>query len=297
LFQRQDGDPILADPILKQKLAAGDFFVVPGVQDMIAATVADKVGFDTIFASGFWLTASASGLPDAGIATYTDMLDRMQTLVRSSKAAVIADADTGYGGLLNVHHTVKGYEAAGVTAVQLEDQEFPKRCGHMPGKRVVPPEDMVDRIRVAVDARADDNLLVIARTDAFQTEGLDGTLRRLDAYGEAGADILFAEALPAEEDMRRLCETFDLPLMVNMANTGREPVTSPGVLAEIGFAFAIYPSLTSLAAAHAMEAALRQLKDTQGCEGIDLFDFAEFSRLIGFDEVRAFERKWARDDQ
>lgn len=286
----------MANPILSEKLAARDFFVVPGVQDMIAATMADRVGFDMIFASGYWLTASVSGLPDAGIVTYSDMLDRMQTLVRTSSAAVIADADTGYGGLLNVHHTVKGYEAAGVTAIQLEDQEFPKRCGHTPGKRVVPPEDMADRVRVSVDAREDENLLIIARTDAYQIEGLDGTLRRLEAYADAGADILFAEALPTEEDMRKVCETFDLPLMVNMANTGREPVTSADVLAEIGFAFAIYPSLTSLAAAHAMEAALVQLKETQGTDGLDLFDFSEFSRLIGFEEVWAFERKWARDE-
>ena len=284
----------MANPVLKQKLDSGDFFVVPGVQDMIAATVADKVGFDIVFGSGYWLTASASGLPDAGIVTYSDMLERMQVLVRTSNAAVIADADTGYGGLLNVQNTVKGYEAAGVTAIQIEDQEFPKRCGHTPGKRVVPTADMVDRIRVSVDTRQDENLLIIARTDAYQSEGRDGTLRRLDAYTEAGADILFAEALPHESDMRKVCETFDLPLMVNMANTGREPVTSATTLAEIGFAFAIYPSLTSLAATRAMELALMHLKESQGTEGVDLFDFGEFSRLIGFDDIWAFEQKWAR---
>lgn len=286
----------MADPILKRKLDAGEFFVVPGVQDMIAATIADKVGFDLVFASGYWLTASAHGLPDAGIVTYTDMLDRMQTLVRTSRAAVIADADTGYGGLLNMHHTVKGYEAAGVAAIQIEDQEFPKRCGHMPGKRVVTPEEMSDRIRVAVDTRESDDLLIVARTDAFQLEGLDGTLKRLDAYARSGADILFAEALPTEQDMRAVCDAFDLPVMVNMANTGREPVTNPQTLADIGFAFAIYPSLTSLAAAHAMEVALRHLQTTSGTTDLPLFDFNEFSQLIGFDEVRAFERKWARDN-
>ena len=287
----------MASPALREKLETGAFFTVPGVQDMIAAILAEKVGFDMVFASGYWLTASAYGLPDAGIVTYSEMLERMQTLVRTSKAAVIADADTGYGGLLNVRQTVRGYEAAGVTAIQLEDQEFPKRCGHMPGKRVVPAEDMVDRVRVAVDTREDENLLIIARTDAYQAEGLDGTLRRLDSYAEAGADILFAEALPGEDEMRKVCERFDLPLMVNMANTGREPVTSANVLAEIGFAFAIYPSLSSLAAAHAMEQALTRLKETEGTDGLSLFDFSEFSRLIGFDEIRAFECKWARDDR
>ncbi|MEP2492891.1 MAG: isocitrate lyase/PEP mutase family protein, partial [Parasphingorhabdus sp.] len=119
----------MANPILREKLASGKFFVIPGIQDMITAVIANKVGFDVVYGTGYWLTASASGLPDAGIVTYTEMRNRMETLVRTSNSAVIADGDTGYGGLLNVHHTVKGYEASGVTAIQLEDQEFPKKCG------------------------------------------------------------------------------------------------------------------------------------------------------------------------
>ena len=127
----------MANPIFREKLASGKFFVVPGIQDMIAAVIANKVGFDLVYGTGYWLTASAWGLPDAGIATYTEMLNRMATLVKTSDAAVIADGDTGYGGLLNVHHTVRGYEAAGVTAIQLEDQEYPKKCGHTPHKRLI----------------------------------------------------------------------------------------------------------------------------------------------------------------
>ena len=161
----------MASPLLREKLERREFIVIPGLQDMIAATMAAKVGFDIVYGSGFWLTASSLGLPDAGIATYTQMLDRMATLVRSSGgAAVIADADTGYGGLLNVHHTVRGYEAAGVTAIQLEDQEFPKKCGHTPFKRCVPVQDMVDKIRVAAEAREDKkNFLIIARTCLLYT--------------------------------------------------------------------------------------------------------------------------------
>ncbi len=170
----------MANPILRQKLDSGKFFVIPGIQDMIAAVIANKVGFDIVYGTGYWLTASAWGLPDAGIATYTEMRNRMETLARTSNTAVIADGDTGYGGLLNVHHTVKGYEAAGVTAIQLEDQEFPKKCGHTPYRRVIPVQDMVEKIKVACDAREDkDNFLIIARTDARQSEGLDGALRRL----------------------------------------------------------------------------------------------------------------------
>ncbi len=285
----------MANPVLRTRLDSGTFFVVPGIQDMIAAVVANKVGFDLVYGTGYWLTASAHGLPDAGIVTYTEMRERMATLVRTSNAAVIADGDTGYGGLLNVHHTVRGYEAAGVTAIQIEDQEFPKKCGHTPFRRVIPVEEMVEKIKVACAAREDKrNFLVIARTDARQSEGFDGAMRRIEAYARAGADVLFPEALESEEEMARACAAFDLPMMANMSNGGSSPVPVADVLAQIGYAFAIYPSLTSLAAAAAMEKALVDLK-TQGIGQPDgLFSFSEFCSLIGFEDVWAFERQWGR---
>ncbi|MDM7955893.1 isocitrate lyase/PEP mutase family protein [Blastomonas sp.] len=285
----------MANPILRDKLGSGQFFVVPGIQDMIAAVIANKVGFDLVYGTGYWLTASAHGLPDAGIVTYTEMRDRMATLVRTSNAAVIADGDTGYGGLLNVHHTVRGYEQAGVTAIQIEDQEFPKKCGHTPNRRIIPVEDMVEKIKVASDAREDrENFLIIARTDARQSEGFDGAMRRIEAYAKAGADVLFPEALESEEEMARACAAFDTPMMANMSNGGSSPVPVADVLAQIGYAFAIYPSLTSLAAAAAMEKALVDLK-SQGIGQPDgLFSFGEFCSLIGFEDVWAFERKWGK---
>jgi len=287
----------MANPILRQKLDRGEFIVAPGLHDMIAATVANKVGFDIVYGTGYWLTASSLGLPDAGIATYTQMLDRMATLVRTSHGAVIADADTGYGGLLNVHHTVRGYEAAGVTAIQLEDQEFPKKCGHTPNKRCTPVQDMVEKIKVAAEAREDKhNFLVIARTDARASLGVDEAMRRLEAYAEAGADILFFEAPQSEEEMRRACAAFDKPMLANMADGGRTPILPAKVLEEIGFALAIYPSLTSLAAAAAMERALNTLKNAGVSQSPEtpLFDFDEFCGLIGFQEVWDFDKRWAR---
>ena len=284
----------MTDNRLKDRLAKKEFFVVPGVHDMIAAVMAERAGFDIVYGSGYWTTASAYGLPDTGIVTYTQMLDRMATIKKTVSSALIADADTGFGGLLNVHHTVKGYEAAGISAIQLEDQEFPKKCGHTPGKRVVSTEDMVEKIKVAAEAR--ENMLIIARTDAYQTYGLDETLRRLEAYDKAGADILFAEAITTEEEMRKVCETFDKPILVNIANGGVTPPLPAKVLADIGFAFSIYPSLTSLVSAAAMEKALNQLRDVGNGEPSDppLFDFKEFCSLIGFEEVWAFDKKWAR---
>ena len=287
----------MANPILRQKLNQGQFFVVPGLQDMIAAAVANKVGFDIVYGSGYWLTASALGLPDAGLASYTQFLDRMTTLVQSANAAVIADADTGFGGLLNVAHTVRGYERAGVTAIQLEDQEFPKKCGHTPYKRCVSTAEMADKIAVAAEARQDkENFLIIARTDARAGDGVDAALRRLEAYDKAGADILFFEAPQSEDEMRLACKSFTKPMMANMADGGKTPIRTAAQLADIGYAFSIYPSMTSMVAAAAMEQALRLLK-TQGISqtaDIPMFDFMEFCKLIGFQDVWDFEERWAR---
>jgi 2-methylisocitrate lyase-like PEP mutase family enzyme len=283
---------------LKSAIEAGEFIVAPGLHDMIAAVVSNKIGFDFVYASGYWMTASAHGLPDAGIATYTEMLGRVATLVRTVNAGVIADADTGYGGLLNVHHTVRGYEDAGVMAIQMEDQEFPKKCGHTPFKRVVPLRDMVDKVKVACAARRSPETLIIARTDARQTDGFEGALKRGEAYGEAGADIVFIEALESEEEMRQACARIKKPMMANMADGGKTPIRSKAELAAMGYQVAIFPATTGLAAAHAAEAALSVLKETGTSVSpkVPLFSFTEFNSLIGFEDVWAFERKWARND-
>jgi 2-methylisocitrate lyase-like PEP mutase family enzyme len=282
---------------LRAALNAGQFLAVPGIHDMITALVANKVGFDFVYASGYWMTASAFGLPDAGIATYTQMLDRVSTLARIANASVIADADTGYGGLLNVHHTVRGYEEAGVVGIQIEDQEFPKKCGHTPFKRVVPLIDMVEKIKVACEARKNPlETLIIARTDARQTDGFEGALKRATAYADAGADIVFVEALESEEEMRIACARVDKPMMANMADGGKTPIRSKVELETIGYKLAIFPSMTGLAAAAAAENALRvlQKEGTSNSPNISLFNFSEFNSLIGFEEVWEFERRWAR---
>ena len=287
----------MSKPSLKAALASGQFVVAPGIHDMITAVVSNKVGFDFVYASGYWMTASAYGLPDAGIASYTQMVDRVATLCRTANASVIADADTGYGGLLNVHHTVRGYEEAGVVGIQIEDQEFPKKCGHTPFKRVVPILDMVEKIKVAVEARRSPETLIIARTDARQPEGFEGAMKRGLAYGEAGADVVFLEALESEDEMRDACARISKPMMANMADGGRTPIRSQDDLKALGYAMAIFPSATGLAAAAAAETALSVLKTegTSNSPKSQLFDFSEFNSLIGFEDVWAFERRWARE--
>lgn len=262
---------------------------------MISAVVAKQVGFDAVYASGYWMGASAYGVPDAGITTLTQMVDRVSTLVNTiGDAAVIADADTGFGGLLNVRETVRSYEKAGAQIIQFEDQEFPKKCGHTKNKRLEDSETMVMKIRVAVDSVSKQETMIIARTDCYQTEGLDGVMRRLEAYVEAGADIIFPEALRTQDEMRKVCSSFDVPVMINMADGGSTPILDADTLSGLGFSFAIFPATAALSAAAAVQHALTRLKTTGTSihDDVDLFSFDEFCKLIGFEDVWEFEAKW-----
>jgi len=290
----------MSKPSLRKAIASGQIVIAPGVHDMITACVANKIGFEFVYASGYWTTASAYGLPDAGLATYTQMLDRVATVCANVEASVIADADTGYGGLLNVHHTVRGYEAAGVVGIQIEDQEFPKKCGHTPFKRVISKEDMVEKVKVACDARRNpEETLIIARTDAMQSEGFERALERGLAYGEAGADLVFVEALHTDEEMRKFCDACPQPTFANMADGGQTPIRSAEELQDIGYAVAIFPAIAALAGAAAAEKALRHLKTagTSQSPEVDLFSFSEFNELIGFPEIWEFEKRWAKPDR
>lgn len=281
-------------PSLRTSLNHGKFIAAPGIQDMITAVICNKIGFDFVYASGYWGTASAYGLPDAGIASYTQMVDRVRTLARVADAGVIADADTGYGGLLNVHHTVRGYEEGGAAAIQLEDQEFPKKCGHTKNKRVISKQDMVKKIQVACEARKNPETIIIARTDAKDPEGYESAIERGQAYGDAGADVVFIEALHTEDEMRDACARINKPMMANMADGGETPILTAKTLKDIGYSIAIFPAMTSLAAAAAAEAALINLKEngTSLSPDIPFFSFSEFNQLIGFPDVWDFEKKW-----
>lgn len=285
----------MADAALQKKLDSGQFFVAPGVYDMMSVLMTNRVGFDCVYASGYWMTASYLGLPDAGLATYTDMLNRVTRVVELSSAPVIADADTGFGGLLNIQHTVRGYERAGVSGIQIEDQEFPKKCGHTPNKRVIATEEMVAKVEVAVESRSDENMLVIGRTDSRGANGLKDAINRAQAYAEAGADIVFVESLESNEEMRTACQEIDAPMIANMADGGQTPMLSAAELEDIGFSCAIFPALASLAANAAVEQALRHLKTSGSSIGSDtaMFDFQEFCKMIGFQEIWDFEEKWS----
>ena len=283
---------------LKKRLQNKKLLIAPGVFEMISAKLADRMGFEALYMTGYGTVASHLGMPDAGLATYTDMVNRVSQFTQITQTPMICDGDTGYGGLLNVMHTVRGYEAAGACAIQLEDQEFPKKCGHMLGRRVIPVQDMVDKIKVAVETREDPDFQIIARTDARTTLGLDEALRRAERYAHAGADILFVESPESVEEMQRIGRHFDLPLVANMVEGGRTPVLSFEELQSIGYRLAIFPATAFLAAASAIQSVYASLQQHQSSKDLEapIFPFQDFSQLMGFDWVRAFDEHHQKPD-
>ena len=282
---------------LAAKLRDGDDFIVaPGVYDMISAKMADRMGFHALYMTGSGTVASHLGLPDAGIATYTDMVSRAGRVAGGTQTPLIADADTGYGGPVNVRETVRGYEMAGVSAIQIEDQGFPKKCGHLTGHKLIPAEDMVTKIKVALDSRLSEDTLIIARTDARKAVGRDEAMRRSEMYVEAGADILFYEAPADVEEMRDIGQRFggDIPLLSNMVNGGVTPVMTPDELKALGYRIAIFPSSGFLATCNALNDVFGALKEHGDAEksATELFSFAEFNDLMGFNEITEFEDRY-----
>jgi 2-methylisocitrate lyase-like PEP mutase family enzyme len=266
----------------------------PGVFDLISAKIADRMGFDALYMTGYGVVASHLGLPDAGLATYSDMVGRVAQIAGATSTPLVADGDTGYGGLLNVEHAVRGYEAAGAVAIQLEDQEFPKKCGHMLGRRVIAAEDMAAKIRVACESRTDPNFLVIARTDARTTLGAEEALRRGELYRKAGADLLFIESPESVEEMERIGRTFaGVPLVANMVEGGRTPLLDAAALQRIGYRLAIFPALGFLAMGAVLDKAYRGLREKGSSVGLDveLYPFKGFSELMGFERIAEFDRK------
>jgi 2-methylisocitrate lyase-like PEP mutase family enzyme len=281
--------------LFNQRLSQPGLIVAPGIYEMVSLRLADRMNFDALYMTGYGTVASLMGLPDAGLATYTEMVGRVSAMAGMAKTPLIADGDTGYGGLLNVRHTVRGYETAGAVAIQLEDQEFPKKCGHTPGRRVIPLEDMVKKIEVAVATREDPNFKIIARTDARTTLGLDEALRRGEAYAKAGADILFIESPENVDEMTRIGKTFpNHPLIANMVEKGRTPVLSQGELEQLGYKIAIFPVTALLASVQAMTKVYEHFKDTGSSinNPVDLYDFGDLSKLMGFEDVWEFEKRY-----
>ena len=264
---------------------------------MVSARTADEMGFKALYMSGYAVTASYMGLPDAGIATYRDMVERAGTIAGGTVTPLIADADTGYGGLVNLRHTVRGYEAAGVQAIQIEDQVAPKKCGHTLGRQVVPASEMAQKVKVAIDSRRHDQTLIIARTDARTEHGLDAAIDRAGAYLEAGAQIAFVESPESGAEMERIGKELDGHLLANMVEGGRTPLLPADRLQQLGFNIAIYPLLGLSAAAWASRQAYQFLLEKGTSEGVNvpLRGVESLHELMGFPEIWEFEKRWGED--
>ena len=283
---------------LAARVRSRELTIAPGVFDMISARVADRTGFNALYMSGYGIAASHLGLPDAGLASYTDMVERARTICAGTDTPVIADADTGFGGLLNVRHTVRGYEDAGVAAVQIEDQEFPKKCGHAKGRRVISKRDMLKKIEVALEARRHDDFLLIARTDARTSLGIDEAIARGVDYAAAGADVVFIESPQSEDEFRRIAEVVDAPLLANMVEGGFSPLLTRARLGELGFALAIYPGTGFMAVASLLRSVYSHLHAHGTSVGLDreILPVGEMHTLMGFEEVWAFDERWREEE-
>lgn len=276
---------------LRELIEAKEILMAPGGYDAFTAKLIEAAGFDAVYMTGFGTSASLLGLPDIGFITMAEMVDNAKRMAAAVNIPLIADADTGYGNHLNVVRTVREYEAAGIAAIQIEDQVAPKRCGHMTGHKLVSAEEMASKIRAAVRARKDKDMLLIARTDAISAEGFDEAIRRGNIYREAGADVLFIEA---PRDVAQLAEVPKLvkgPLLVNLAP--KTPYLHAKKYEEMGYALAIYPAVSITTAYRAVKEELAELKrdgiNKDGCHGGVPFD--ELTRFLNLDYYRNMEEE------
>jgi carboxyvinyl-carboxyphosphonate phosphorylmutase len=284
---------------LRQMLQEPGIIAAPGAYDCLTAKIIQQAGFPAVYMTGAGTSVATLGYPDLALATASEMIANAAEIAAAVDVPVIADADTGYGGVLNVQRTIRQYERAGVAAVHIEDQEFPKRCGHLDNKRVVPVEDMVQKIRAAVDARTDEDFVIIVRTDALAVTGWDDTMRRCEEYVKAGADALFIEALRTPEEAERASQSFNLPLLYNFVETGKSPLIPVQELERLGFKLVIFPVSALLTVCNAVANLMRELK--QRGTTVHLMDnmvsLAECFETVGLSEMLAQDARYARVTQ
>ncbi len=246
----------------RQLLNQPGIIQAPGAYDCLTAKLIQQAGFPAVYMTGAGTSVAQLGYPDLGLATMTDMIANAGSIADILDVPLIADADTGYGGILNVRRTIRQYERAGVAAVHIEDQEMPKRCGHLDDKKVVSTQDMVQKIRAAVDARTDDDFTIIVRTDSIAVTGWEDAMHRCEQYMKAGADALFVEALRTPEEVEQVAKNLDIPLLYNFVESGKSPLLSAADLEKFGFKIVIYPASALLSVTHIVEQVMAQLKGT-----------------------------------
>ena len=284
---------------LRQLLAEPGIIVAPGAYDCLTATIIQQAGFPAVYMTGAGTSVARLGYPELALATLTEMLANADGIAGTVDIPVIADADTGYGGILNVQRTVRQYERSGVAAIHIEDQEFPKRCGHLDNKRVIPSADMVQKIRAAVDARTDPDFTIIVRTDAIAVTGWDDAMRRCENYITAGADVLFVEALRTPEEAERAARAFNVPLLYNFVETGKSPLIPAPELERIVFKIAIFPATALLTVCRAVGNAMRELKRLGTTSHLvdNMVSLEECFKIVGLDEMLSQDARFAAEPQ
>ncbi len=283
---------------LRELLAGPDLVMAPGVADALNARLVAREGFKVIYMTGSGTTASRLGMPDIGLLTMTEMVDNAGRIADASGLPVIADADTGYGGPINVRRTTRAYERAGVAGIHIEDQQWPKRCGHLQGKTLIPAAEMAAKVRAATDAREDKDFVVIARTDALSVEGFEQALDRGRLYEEAGADMIFIEAPNTPDQLAAVPRSFRVPTLFNMASSGKTPFLSAEEIQQLGFKVVIYPNFMLLAAVTAARSVLQELKRTGSIADVAkrVTSFTELFDLVGMREVQELEERYGVAD-
>jgi 2-methylisocitrate lyase-like PEP mutase family enzyme len=281
---------------LKHRLSQPGAVLAPGVYDALTALVAEQAGFEALYLSGASIAYTRLARSDIGLTTFTEVQDTLARITERVATPVIVDADTGFGNALNVQRTVRGFERAGAAMVQLEDQGFPKRCGHLDGKSVIPTAEMCGKLKAAVDARHSQETLILARTDAVAVEGLEAALERAEAYLACGVDALFIEALRSPEHMQAACQRFAhrTPLLANMVEGGKTPVQSAAELGERGFKIVIFPGGTARAVAHTLQHYYQSLH-THGTTAPmqqSMLNFDQLNALIGTPELLALGKRY-----
>ena len=280
---------------LRELLRGPRILIAPGAYDGLSARLVEQAGFDVCYMTGSGVANSQLGEPDLGLTTMSEMATQASRMCAAMTLPLIADADTGYGGVLNVRRTVQEYERAGVAALHIEDQVFPKRCGHFAGKAVIPLEEMVGKIRAALEARTDPDLVIIARTDSRAVEGFDAAMARARAYEEAGADMLFVEAPQSIEEMRAITNSFQVPLVANMVEGGATPILPDSELESLGYKVVLHAGSLLRSAAFAVQETLRHLLETGSTIGIEdrLISFTERNRVTDLDGMQSWADRFA----
>lgn len=284
---------------LRHLLKQPGIIVAPGAYDCLTAKIIQQAGFPAVYMTGAGTSVAQLGYPDLALATMTEMIANAANIVGAVEVPVIADADTGFGGVLNIRRTVQQYERSGVAAIHIEDQEFPKRCGHLDGKRVIPTEDMVRKIRAAVDARVDEDLTIIVRTDALAVTGWDDTMERCREYIQAGADVLFVEALRTPEEAQRVVRNFDVPLLYNFVESGKSPLIPVPELQRLGFKLVIFPVSALLTVCQAVSNLMQELK-AQGTTANSMQHMVSLEscfETVGLSEMLALDARYSQTPQ